>query len=138
MKKSLLILALIILAPVLLLTLTVHAASDWKQIGETPSGATVSVSSIRVRKGNQRAAWVRVQYKEPRRLPEGGPFIEMRARVRYACNTGTSTPTAIWLYSLDRSGKMVVTKKAAHDDQFGKESEGGFGPMVQQYVCRQK
>jgi hypothetical protein len=138
LKKALLILMAVVLAPVVLVSLVALAAGDWHPIGETDAGNKVSVSSVRVLKNNQRIAWARVEYKEPARLPQGGPFVEMRARVRFNCANGSSAPTALWFYSRDRGGKIVVSKKAAHDDQFGRETEGGFGEMVRTYVCAQK
>jgi hypothetical protein len=43
-----------------------------------------------------------------------------------------------WFYSRDRSGKIVVSKKMRHDDQFGQLSEGNFGEMAKDFVCGQK
>ena len=97
----------------------------------------MSVSSIRVLKNNQRLALVKVEYKEPAELPQGGPFVEMRARVHFNCSSGTAAPTTEWFYSRDRSGRFVVSKKANHDDQFGKNPEGGFADLVSQNVCSQ-
>lgn len=137
MKKTLLILAAVILTPVLIASL-VLAAGDWRTVGQTEAGDKVSVSSVRVLKNNQRVALVRVEYKEPRALPEGGgPFVEMRARVHFSCSSGQATPTTEWLYSRDHSGRFVVSKKASHDDQFGKNSEGGFIDLVSKAVCSQ-
>lgn len=138
MKKALIILVCVVLAPVVLASLVALAAGDWHAVGETQAGHKVSVSSVRVVKNNQRTAWVRVEYKEPTRLPQGGPFVEMRARVRFNCANGSSAPTAVWFYSRDRSGKIVVSKKAAHDYQFGQDSEGGFEEMARDYACQQK
>ena len=138
MKKAVIIVFCIVLAPVILVSLVAHAAGDWHPIGETVGGHRVSVSSVRILKSNQRTAWVRVEYKEPVKLPQGGPFVEMRARVRFNCPNGSSGPTAEWFYSRDRSGKIVVSKKAAHDYQFGQESEGGFEEMAREYVCKQR
>jgi len=135
LKKALVILAAVVLAPVLIANVPVLAAGDWRPIGQTESGAKVSVSSVRVLKNNQRIALVRVEYKEPTKLPQGGPFIEMRARVHFNCNTRAAAPTSLWFYSRDSSGRFVVTKKATHDDQFGKEAEGGFDDMVSKSVC---
>ena len=118
-------------------TMAVRAAGDWRTIGQTEAGDTISVSSIRVLKSNQRVALVRVEYKEPAELPQGGPFVEMRARVRFNCSNGIATPTTEWFYSRDHSGRFVVSKKAAHDDLFGKDSEGGFGNLVSKSVCGQ-
>ena len=136
MKKALVILAVVVLTPVLVVSL-VLAAADWRSIGQTEAGDKVSVSSVRVLKNNQRLALVRVEYKEPAKLPQGGPFVEMRARVRFNCLSGTAAPTSEWFYSRDRSGRFVVSKKAVHDDQFGKGPEGGFADLVRDSVCRQ-
>jgi hypothetical protein len=137
-KKALLILAAVVLAPVLLVSLVALAASDWRSIGETGAGDKVSVSSIHVLKRNQRVALVRVEYKEPTALPQGGPFVEMRARVRFNCTNGAATPTSEWFYSRDRSGRFVVSKKATRDDEFGNSAEGAFADMVSRNVCGQK
>jgi hypothetical protein len=61
----------------------------------------------------------------------------MRARVRVNCSNGQITPTSEWFYIRDRSGRIVVSKKATHDDQFGKEPEGGFLELVSKNVCTQ-
>jgi surface-adhesin protein E len=137
LKKALLIFAAVVLAPVLVVSLVILAASDWRTIGQTQAGDTISVSSVRVLKGNQRTALVRVEFKEPAKLPQGGPFVEMRARVRFNCSTGVASPTTEWFYSRDRSGRCVVSKKATRDDQFGKDPEGGFAEMVSKSVCSQ-
>ena len=126
-----------VLAPVLVVSLVVLAAGDWRSIGQTEAGDKVSVSSVHVLKGNQRLALVRVEYKEPTQLPQGGPFIEMRARVRFNCTTGAVTPTTEWFYTRDRSGRSVVGKKASHDDKFGGGAEGAFADMVSKSVCSQ-
>lgn len=137
MKKALIVLSAIVLAPMLLLSLVVFAAGDWRPIGQTDAGDKVSVSSVRILKNNQRLALVRVEFKEPAHLPQGGPFVEMRSRVRFNCSSGTAVPTTEWFYSRDRSGRFVVSKKAAHDDEFGKNPEGGFVAMVSKDVCSQ-
>lgn len=137
MKKTIVILAAAIVGPLLVVSL-VRAAGDWRVVGQTEAGDKVSVSSIRVLKNNQRLALVRVEYKEPRILPQGGPFVEMRARVRFNCASGQATPTSEWFYSRDRSGRFVVSKKASRDDQFGKAAEGNFGDLVIKAVCGQK
>ena len=116
----------------------VLAAGEWRTIGQTANGDTVSVSSIRILKNNQRTALVRVEYKEPTQLPQGGPFVEMRARVRFNCSSGQATPTTVWFYSPDHSGRFVVSKKANHDEQFGKSIEGGFAELVSKSVCQSK
>lgn len=136
MKKTLLILCVAVVAPVLAVTL-VLAAGDWRPIGQTSRGDKVFVGGVRTLKKNQRSTLVRVEYKEPTILPQGGPFIEMRARVRVNCATGQITPTSEWFYIRDRSGRIVVSKKATRDDQFGNEPEGGFLEMVSKSVCGQ-
>ncbi|MBZ5681401.1 MAG: hypothetical protein LAO24_14980 [Acidobacteriia bacterium] len=138
LKKTLLVLGAIVLGPVLLIGLVALAAGDWHSVGETSKGDKVSVSTLRILKNNMRTALVRIEYKEPANLPQGGPFVEMRARVRFNCANGTATPSTEWFYSRDRSGRLVVSKKSKRDDDFGKESEGGFGEMVSKYVCQQK
>lgn len=137
MKKALIILSAVILAPVLVVSTVVSAAGDWRAIGQTDAGDKVSVSSVRILKNNQRLALVRVEFKEPAHLPQGGPFVEMRSRVRFNCASGTAVPTTEWFYSRDRSGRFVVSKKATHDDEFGKNPEGGFVAMVSKDVCSQ-
>ena len=137
MRKALIVLAAIVLAPVLVVSLVVLAASDWRTVGQTEAGDKVSVSSVRVLKNNQRIALVRVEFKEPAELPQGGPFVEMRARVRFNCSSGVAAPTTEWFYSRDHSGRFVVSKKATHDEQFGKNPEGGFADLVSKNVCSQ-
>lgn len=136
LKKALLILAAVILGPLLVVSL-VRAAGDWRTVGQTEAGDKVSVSSVRVLKNNQRVALVRIEYKEAKILPQGGPFVEIRARVRFYCSNGQATPTSLWFYSRDRNGRFV-SKKASHDDQFGKASEGNFADLVTKAVCGQK
>lgn len=137
MKKALLIVAVVVLAPALLVNVVVLAVGEWRTIGQTASGDTISISSVRVLHSNQRAALVRVDYKKPTRLPQGGPFVEMRARVRFNCSNGAVAPTTEWFYSRDTSGRFVVSKKAKGDDQFGKALEGGFADLVSKSVCSQ-
>lgn len=137
MKKALLIIGAIVLAPALVVGLVLRATGDWQTVGQTSNGATVSVSSVKVLRSNQRVALVRVEYKEPTHLPQGGPFVEMRARVRFNCTSGTATPTSQWFYTRDHSGRDVVSKKTTHDDEFGKAPEGGFADLVSQSVCSQ-
>lgn len=136
LKKTLLLIFAVTVATVLLVTF-VRAAGEWQTIGQTEAGDKVSVSSVRVLKNNQRSALVRVEYKDPAQLPQGGPFVEMRARVRFNCANGVANPTTQWFYTRDRSGRFVVSKKANHDDQFGKAPEGGFGELVSKSVCSQ-
>jgi hypothetical protein len=137
LKKALIVLAAVVLAPVLIVSMVVLAAGDWHNIGQTEAGDKVSVSSVRVLKNNQRLALVRIEYKEPAELPQGGPFVEMRARVRFNCASGAAAPTTEWFYSRDHGGRFVVSKKATHDDQFGKFPEGGFADLVSKSVCGQ-
>jgi hypothetical protein len=137
LRKALIVLAVIVLAPVLVMSLVAFAAGDWRTVGQTDAGDKVSVSSVRVLRNNQRLALVRVEYKEPAELPQGGPFVEMRARVRFNCASGVAAPTTEWFYSRDHSGRFVVSKKATHDDEFGKNPEGGFASLVSQNVCGQ-
>lgn len=136
MKKTLLLVFAVALATVLLVTF-VRAAGEWQTIGQTEAGDKVSVSSVRVLRNNQRSALVRVEYKDPAQLPQGGPFVEMRARVRFNCTNGVANPTTQWFYTRDHSGRFVVSKKANHDEQFGKAPEGGFGELVSKNVCSQ-
>ena len=136
MKKAPLIIAAVVLV-VLVASLVAVASGDWRAVGETDAGDKVSVSSVRVLKSNQRLALVRVEYKEPANLPQGGPFVEMRARVRFNCSSGIAAPTTEWFYSRDPSGRFVVSKKASHDDQFGQGPEGGFADLVSKSVCSQ-
>ena len=136
MKKGFLSLIVIVLAPVVLASL-VALAADWRQVGETEAGHKVSVSSVGPLKNNLRTALVKVEFKEPTRLPQGGTFVELRARVRFNCRSGVAVPSAEWLYARDRSGKLVVSKKPRRDDEFGQQSEGGFIEIVSKYVCGQ-
>jgi hypothetical protein len=136
MKRALLILAAVVLAPALIMGLALRAANGWRSIGQTGAGDTISVSSIHRLKNNQRVALVRVDYKDPTELPQGGPFVEMRARVRFNCASGTAAPSSEWFYTRDRSGRYVVSKKANHDDEFGKAPEGGFASLVSRNVCQ--
>jgi hypothetical protein len=137
LRKALLILTAVVLTPVLVVSLALLAAGEWRYVGETSTGDKVSISSVRVLKKNQRLALVRVEYKEPKKLPQGGPFIELRARVRFNCNERTASPTTLWFYAPDRGGRPFVSKKAYHDDQFGQATEGGFADLVTKAVCSQ-
>ena len=83
-------------------------------------------------KNNQRLALVRVNTRSRQSCRKGGPFVEMRARVRFNCASGAAAPTTEWFYSRDHSGRFVVSKKATHDDGFGKNPEGGFADLVSQ------
>jgi hypothetical protein len=131
-----------VLAPIVLVGLVALAAGDWRTVGATAGGDQVLVSSVTAQKHGLRTAWVRVEYKEPVKLPQGGPFVELRARVRFNCTSGSAAPGVVanseWFYSRDRGGKLVVSKKTRHDDQFGQVAEGDFGEMAREFVCRQK
>lgn len=129
---------LVIFLPVLFVGVVARAAGDWRLIGATANGDEVLVSSISSPKNGLRTAWIRVEYKEPAKLPQGGPFVELRARVRFNCSNGSEVPNSEWLYSRARGGKLVVSKKARRDDQFGSTTEGGFGEMARDFVCQQK
>jgi hypothetical protein len=137
MKKALLIFAAVVLTPVVVVSL-VLAAGEWRTIGQTEAGDTIAVSSIHKLRNNQRVALVRVDYKDPAQLPQGGPFVEMRARVRFNCTSGAAAPSSEWFYTRDRGGHFVVSKKATHDDGFGQAPEGGFVGLVSQNVCSGK
>jgi hypothetical protein len=137
-KKGLFIFVAVVLAPVLLVGLAAFAAGDWRTIGATATGDQVLVSSVTPQKNGLRMAWVRIEYKEPTRLPQGGPFVELRARVRFNCASGSAMANSEWFYSRDRSGKLVVSKKTHRDDQFGAPAEGDFGEMAREFVCKQK
>jgi hypothetical protein len=136
MKKGLLILFAVVLAPILLVGLVALAAADWQTVGSTAGGDQVLVSSVTAQKNGLRTAWVRVQYKEPTKLPQGGPFVELRARVRFDCSNGSAVANSEWFYSRDHGGKLVVSKKTRHDDQFGQIAEGDFGGIARDFVCK--
>jgi hypothetical protein len=141
-RKGLLILVAVMLAPIVLVGLVAIAANEWRQAGSTASGDQVLVSSVSRQRNGLRSAWIRVEYKEPTRLPQGGPFVELRARARFNCSGSGAAPSVVasseWLYSRDRSGKLVVSKKTRRDDQFGAQAEGGFGELAKDFVCKQK
>jgi hypothetical protein len=138
MKKGVLVAVALVLAPMLLAGIVAFAAGDWRAIGATPNGDEVLVSSISPQKNGLRTAWIRVDYKEPTKLPQGGPFVELRARVRFNCVNGSAVPNSEWFYSVDHSGKRVVSRKMRRDDQFGQAAEGNFGDMAREFVCNQK
>jgi len=141
-KKGLFIFVAVLLAPILLVGLVAVAANEWRQAGSTATGDQVLVSSVTRQRNGLRSAWIRVQYKEPTTLPQGGPFVELRARARFNCSGSGSVPSVVasseWLYSRDHSGKLVVSKKTRRDDQFGLQTEGGFGDLAKDFVCKQK
>jgi hypothetical protein len=131
---------------VILVGLVAFAAGDWRAIGATAAGDQVSVSTVSARRSGLRSAWVRVQYKAPAKLPQGGPFVELRARVRFNCMSGGAASGAAarpavnseWFYARDHGGQLVVSKKLHRDDQFGQAAEGGFGELAREYVCAAK
>jgi hypothetical protein len=137
-RKGALAAAAMVLAPILLVSVVALAAGDWRQIGTTSDGDQVSISSVAAQKNGLRSAWVRVEYKEPTKLPQGGPFVELRARVRFNCGSGSAVPNSVWFYSRDHSGKIVVSKKTRRDDQFGAAIEGNFGEIAKDFVCQQR
>jgi hypothetical protein len=138
LKKGLVIVVVVVVAPIVLLGVVALAAQEWRKIGSTPNGDQVLVSSVTAQKNGLRTAWVRVEYKEPTKLPQGGPFVELRARVRFNCGSGSAVANSEWFYSRDHSGKLVVSKKMRHDDQFGQVAEGSFGEIAKDFVCKQK
>src|SRR5580658_7408492 len=93
MKRGLFIMVAVVLAPVLLVGLVALAAGEWKTVGATAGGDQVLISSVTSQKNGLRTAWVRVEYKEPIKLPQGGPFVELRARVRFNCASGSAVPS---------------------------------------------
>lgn len=138
MKKGVLVFVAVVLAPVFLVGVVAFGAGDWRQIGATAGGDQVWVSSLTPQRNGLRTAWIRVEYKEPIKLPQGGQFVELRARVRFNCASGSAVPNSEWFYSRDHSGKLVVSKKARRDDQFGQIAEGNFGELTREFVCKQK
>jgi hypothetical protein len=136
-KRTILIAAAVVLAPLVIVSLALRATSEWQTIGQTQNGDTVSISSVRILKKNLRVALVRVEYKNPVQLSQGPPFLELRARVHFNCATGSAIPTTEWFYSRDRNGRFVVTRKATHDNEFGQAAEGGFAQLVTKSVCSQ-
>ncbi len=137
-KKGLLAAVAVVLASVLLVGIVAFAAADWRTIGATAGGDEVLVSSISPEKNGLRTAWIRVEFKQPTKLPQGGPFVELRARVRFNCINGSAMPNSEWFYSVDHSGKRIVSKKMRRDDQFGQPAEGNFEEMALEFVCKQK
>jgi hypothetical protein len=128
----------LIVSPVFIVGFAALAAADWRPIGATANGDKVSVSTISIPRKGPRTAWVRVEYKEPIKLPQGGPFVELRAHARINCASGSAIANTEWFYSRGRAGKPVVSKKAIRDDQFGQLPEGGFAGLVRDFVCKQK
>ena len=127
-KKGLCIFMAVVLAPVVLVGLAAFAAGDWRQVGATAGGDQVLVSSVTAQKNGLRTAWIRVEYKEPTKLPQGGPFVELRARVRFNCASNSAAagvagvdckPRAVgpgfcggrWSgYWLELSGELVMRR----------------------------
>jgi hypothetical protein len=140
-KRAVFILCAVVLGPIVLVGLVAIAANDWRQAGATANGDQVLVSAVIHQKNGLRSAWIRVEYKEPTMLPQGGPFVELRARARFSCSSqGAASVIANseWLYSRDHSGKLVVSKKTRRDDEFGQAPEGGFVDIAKDFVCKQK
>jgi hypothetical protein len=137
-KHAILIAIAIVLAPIVLVGLAAFAAGDWRSIGATAEGDQILISSLTAQKNGSRTAWVRVEYKEPTRLPQGGPFVELRARVHFNCLSGSAVPNSEWFYTRDHGGKLIVGKKLHRDDQFGNSAEGGFGEIAREFVCKQR
>jgi hypothetical protein len=137
LKRAILIVAAVVLAPLAVVSLALRATSAWQAIGQTQNGDTVAISSVRVLKRNLRVALVRVDYKHPVQLAQGPPFLELRARVHFNCATGAEIPTTEWFYTRDRDGRLVVTRKAKRDSEFGKAAEGGFAGLLSNNVCSQ-
>jgi hypothetical protein len=133
-KKTLLIFVGAVLTPVLVVTL-LRASGDWHTVGQTQAGDTVSVGAVHKLKAGQRSALVRVQYKEPAEIVQGERLVEMRAIVSLHCADGAAPSATEWFYSRDRNGRVVVSRKISHDDQFGQSSEGGFARLVSDNVC---
>lgn len=137
LKRTILIVAAIVLAPLAVVSLALRATSEWQTIGQTQQGDTVAISSVRVLKQNMRVALVRVDYKQPEQIAQGPPFVQLRARVHVNCATGAVNPTTVWFYSRDRNGRFVVTRKTTHDNVFGQAAEGGFAELLSKGVCSQ-
>jgi hypothetical protein len=135
LKRTIVIAAVVVLAPLTVVSLALRATSEWQAIGQTQNGDTVAISSVRVLKKNLRVALVRVDYKHPAQFAQGPPFLELRARVHFNCATGAEIPTTEWFYTRDRGGRFVVTRKAKHDSQFGQAAEGGFAGLLSKSVC---
>jgi len=127
MKKGLLVAAAVVLAPVLLVGVVAFAAADWRTIGATANGDEVLVSSISAQRNGLRTAWIRVEYKEPTKFPQGGPFVELRARVRFNCVSGSAMPNSEWFYSVDHSGNASSAKRCAATINSGKRPRGISG-----------
>jgi hypothetical protein len=129
--------AVIVLAPLVIMSLALRATSEWQSVGQTQNGDMVAISSVRVLRNNLRVALVRVDYKHPVQLSQGPAYLELRARVHFNCATSAAAPTTVWFYSRDRNGRLVVTRKSTHDNQFGQAAEGSFGALVTKSVCSQ-
>src|SRR6202167_1607275 len=138
MRKGVLVAVAVLLTPVFLVEVVAFAAGGWRQIGATASGDQVLVSSLTAQRNGLRTAWIRVEYKQPTKLPQGGPFVELRARVRFNCASGGAVPNSEWFYSRDHSRQLVVSKKARRDEQVGQVAEGNFGELTREFVCKQK
>jgi hypothetical protein len=137
LKRAILVVAAVVLAPLAVVSVALRAAAAWQAIGQTQNGDTVAISSVRVLKRNLRVALVRVDYKHPVQFAQGPPFLELRARVHFNCATGAEIPTTEWFYTRDRDGRLVVTRKAKRDSEFGKAAEGDFAGILSNSVCSQ-
>ena len=141
-EKGLFIIIAVVLAPVLLVGVVALAAGDWRQVGATPGGDQVLVSSVTAKKNGLRSAWVRVEYKEPTKLPQGGPFVELRARVRFNCRATARcrallrTPNGFTPATM--AANSWSARRLTDDDQFGQAAEGDFGEIARDFVCKQK
>ena len=92
---------------------------------------------MRILKNNQRIALVRVEFKDRRNCRKAVRLWKCARGFALTVPSGAAAPTTEWFYSRDHSGRFVVSKKAAHDDQFGKNPEGGFAALVSKSVCSQ-
>ena len=137
MKQGLFILFAVVLAPVLLVGLVALAAGDWRTVGTTAGGDQVLVSSVTSQKNGLRTAWVRVEYKEPIKLPQGGPYVELRARVRFNCASGSAVPSAEWFYSRDRGGSSWSARRPGTTISSGRRPKGiSAGSLESSFVSR--
>src|ERR1700731_474330 len=96
MKKAVLVAVSVVLAPVLLVGVVAMAAGDWRDIGATAGLDQALGRLVSASRHNRRTAWVRVEYKEPANLPQGGSFVELRARVHLNCASGRGVTNSEW------------------------------------------
>jgi len=119
-KRGLWITVAVVLAPMLFVGVVALAAGDWHEIGRhhrrrSGFGQFHLSSEKRPAQRLDPAS----STKNPPDFPREARFVELRARVRFNCVSGSATPNSEWFYSADHSGKLVVSKKTRHDDQFG-------------------